>query len=147
MGRDSGSGLGLAILAGILLFAMKDRKLTSTSFTDPSRAGFDYRSYQTWALAPDEDVEGDPDSQISTTYTGRRIRTITVGGVQKIPLPGGGTAPMPTPHVGRVDVGSKLRPVTPTTKFKYMEYEEDEPPEQFQDVGGRKSVNLRLKPL
>ena len=145
MGRDS--GLGLAILAGILLFSMKGRKLTASSFTDPSQAGFSYTSYQSWALASDEDVEADPDSQFSETYTGRRIRTITVGGVQKIPLPSGGHAPMPTPHIGRVDVGSKLRPVTPTTKFKYMEYEEEKETDQFEDVGGRKSVNLRLKPL
>lgn len=137
--------MGLLVL--LALAFSKPRKLTALSFTDPSRAGFDYSSYQRWALASNEEVEADPKSQFSTTYTGRRIRTIAVQGVQKIPLPGGGTAPMPTPHIGRVDVGSRLRRVTPTTRFKYMEYEEEKETPQFEDVGGIKSVNLRLKPI
>jgi len=86
-----------------------------------------------------EDVEADDrlelveSSPIITSAT-RKGQWLAVNG--RIPTPRGTTIPLPTVHVGRVAVEKMLQPIEEAV---------EEP--HFQDVGTRRSVNLRLRPL
>lgn len=132
MGRDSGLAVGLILLLALAL--SKPRKLTSASFGN-GRA-ITYRQYYEYATASGEDVEADDSSELteSETTLGQVGVWRTING--RIPTPHGTTIPLPTVHVGRTPVETMLQP---------LEEAKEEP--HFQDVAGRRSVNLRLRPI
>lgn len=142
MGKGSGAGLGLLVL--LALFLSKPRKLTSLDFPgafQPSTYSPTYSQYFDFATMPAEDVEADDALElIEASPISKRnglVQTgqwLTVNG--RIPTPRGTTIPLPTVHVGRTAVETKLQPIEEAI---------EEP--HFQDVAGRRSVNLRLKPL
>jgi len=136
MGR--GSGVGMVLLAGILLLGMKPRKLTASDFPgafQPPVSPITYTEYITYVTkAEDELEEGESLEETPHPIAGRTGRWLTVNG--RIPTPSGTTIPLPTRRVGRVAVEKMLQP---------LEEAVEEP--HFQDVAGRRSVNLRLKPL
>jgi len=137
MGR--GSGIGLAILAGILLLVMKPRELTALDFSgafQPPIYSPTYSQYYSYVTKPEDELaEGEEFVTMPHPVLDRPPgRWLTING--RIPTPSGTTIPLPTVHVGRVKVEEMLQPIEEAT---------EEP--HFQDVAGRRSVNLRLKPL
>ena len=135
MGRDSGALLGVLLVLAV--FLGRTRKLTASDFSgafQPSRGGFSYSQYVTYVTKSEDELGEGESFEESVTTSGRRGRWLTVNG--RIPTPRGTTIPLPTIHVGRTAVETKLQPIEEAV---------EEP--HFQDVGGRRSVNLRLKPL
>jgi len=135
MGRDS----GLAFLGAmiVLVLALKPRKLTASDFPGafaPPIYSPTYGQYFTYVTKSEDELEGGESLEESTTTSGQVGRWLTVNG--RIPTPRGTTIPLPTIHVGRTAVETKLQPI---------EEAQEEP--HFQDVGTRRSVNLRLKPM
>jgi len=134
MGRGSGAGLGLLVLLALFL---RPRRLTASDFVGAFQTPTytpSYGQYFTY-VAKGEDELGEGEAlEESVTSLGQRGRWLTVNG--RIPTPRGTTIPLPTVHVGRTAVETKLQPIEEAV---------EEP--HFQDVGGRRSVNLRLKPL
>ena len=82
----------------------------------------------------EDELEAGESLEEAITTSGQVGRWLTVNG--RIPTPLGTTIPLPTVHVGRVAVEKMLQPI---------EEAKEEP--HFQDVAGRRSVNLRLKPI
>lgn len=138
-------GLGALIALGLVVVLSKREKLTASSFyptfTAPSITlpAITYEQYFEFVTMPVEDVEADDAlelveaSPIVTTAT-KKGQWLTVKG--RIPTPSGKTIPIPTRRVGRIAVEKMLQPI---------EEAAEEP--HFQDVGTRRSVNLRLKPM
>jgi len=136
MGRDS--GIGLLVLVGLLALTMKPRKLMASDFVgafQPSTYAPTYSQYfQYVTKAEDELQEGESLEETPHPIAGRTGQWLTVNG--RIPTPSGTTIPLPTKRVGRIAVEKMLQPI---------EEAAEEP--HFQDVGTRRSVNLRLKPM
>jgi len=135
MGRDS----GLAVLGAIvvLVLALKPRKLTALDFPgafQPSIYSPTYSQYFRYVTKGEDELGEGEALEESVTTSGQVGRWLTVNG--RIPTPRGTTIPLPTIHVGRTAVETKLQPIEEAV---------EEP--HFQDVAGRRSVNLRLKPL
>ena len=129
------TGIALALLAVLLLGSRK--KLTAADFPgafQPATYQPTYSQYVTYVTKPADELEAGEALEESTTLSGRTGQWLTVNG--RIPTPRGTTIPMPTVHVGRVAVEKVLQPI---------EEAKEEP--HFQDVAGRRSVNLRLKPI
>lgn len=139
MGRGSGAGLGLLVL--LALFLSGDRKLTALDFSgafQPPVYSPTYSQYFSYVTkAEDELEEGESLEEMPHPVLDRPAgQWLTVNG--RIPTPLGTTIPIPTrrPRGSRIAVETKLQPI---------EEAKEEP--HFQDVAGRKSVNLRLKPI
>ncbi|GAI19951.1 unnamed protein product [marine sediment metagenome] len=130
------TGIALALLAVLLLGSR--RKLTAKDWPgafQPASGPITYGQYFTYATKPaDELEEGEAFEEMSPVGSTLKGRWLTVNG--RIPTPRGTTIPIPTVHVGRVAVEEMLQPIEEAV---------EEP--HFQDVAGRRSVNLRLKPL
>jgi len=135
MGRDS--GLGLLVGVVILALALKPRKLTALDFPGafaPPTYSPTYGQYFTYVTKAEDELEAGESLEESVTTSGQVGRWLTVNG--RIPTPRGTTIPLPTVHVGRTIVTTMLQPIEEAV---------EEP--HFQDVAGRRSVNLRLEPL
>jgi len=135
MGRSSGAGLGLLVL--LALFLSKPRKLTALDFPgafQPPVSTFSYSQYVTYVTKTEDELEAGESLEEAVTTSGQVGQWLTVNG--RIPTPSGTTIPIPTRRVGRVAVEKMLQPIEEAV---------EEP--HFQDVAGRRSVNLRLKPL
>jgi len=136
MGRGSGAGLGFLIL--LAMFLGMPRKLTAADFVGAFQAPVyspSYGQYFTYVTkAEDELGEGEALEETPHPIAGRTGQWLTVNG--RIPTPSGTTIPLPTKRVGRIAVEKMLQPIEEAV---------EEP--HFQDVAGRRSVNLRLKPL
>lgn len=128
------SGLALALLA-IILLGSRGKKLTAESFAGPFQRGVapSYASYYYYATKPADELESGESLEESITSKGQVGQWLTING--RIPTPRGTTIPLPTVHVGRVAVDEMLQPL------------EKKDPQVFEDIGGRKSVNLRLRRL
>lgn len=129
------TGLAIVFLAILLLGSRK--KLTAADFPGAFQGPTyspTYGQYFTYATKPEDEIEARESLEEAVTTSGQVGRWLTVNG--RIPTPRGTTIPMPTVHVGRVAVETKLEP---------LEEAVEEP--HFQDVAGRRSVNLRLKPI
>ena len=135
MGKGSGAGLGLLVL--LALFLSKPRKLTARDFVGAFQAPTyspTYEQYFTYVTkAEDELEEGESLEETPHPIARRTGQWLTVNG--RIPTPSGTTIPLPTRRVGRIAVEKMLQPIEEAT---------EEP--HFQDIAGRRSVNLRLKP-
>ena len=127
----------IAILA--LFFFLSPRKLTKQSFAPfnipTAQRTVTYRQYFTYATKPETDLE---EGEALEEYSGPSGtgRFLTVNG--RIPTPSGGSIPMFSTRdlsiPGQID--KMLQPI---------EEAKEEP--HFQDVAGRRSINLRLKPI
>ena len=124
-------------MGGILLFALKPRKLTALDFPGAFQLPIytpTYGQYFTFVTKGEDELGEGEDLEESITTSGQVGRWLTVNG--RIPTPRGTTIPLPTVHVGRVAVEKMLQPI-----------EEAKEESHFQDIAGRRSVNLRLKPV
>lgn len=140
----NGKGLGLVALLGLALLLFKDKvgaeafipTFEYPSITYPAITYKQYYQFATEEVGPEELVEQEH------PIAGRTgaWRVIYVNGKPRIPTPSGGLIPLPTVHVGRVDVGAMLEPIGA-----------EKPEEYFADVeyNGkvRRAVGARLKPL
>lgn len=154
MGRSSGAFLGLVLLALVFLKKPSEQLeakdfiptfATTRNMTLITPPSITYKQYFEFATAPREEVEEDPETQL--TVSAPITQTATKTGVWRtingrIPTPQGTTIPLPTRRVrgSRIAVEKMLEPIG-----------EEKPEEYFADVehNGKliKSVNLRLKPL
>lgn len=126
----------IAILALALVF-MRPRELTARDFPgafQPSIYSPTYGQYYSYVTKAEDELEAGEAFEEQETIGGKTGRWLTVNG--RIPTPSGTTIPLPTVHVGRVQVEKMLQPI-----------EEAKEESHFQDVAGRRSVNLRLKPI
>jgi len=129
--------MGLLVGIVILALALKPRKLTASDFAGAFQLPTfqpTYGQYFTYVTKAEDELGEGEALEESVTTSGQVGRWLTVNG--RIPTPQGTTIPLPTVHVGRVKVEEMLQPIEEAV---------EEP--HFQDVGGRRSVNLRLKPI